>query len=284
MIQHKKKKSNRKPVFIIILLIVLIFISGKNPESVEIPSNIFNTIITPINRTLYSFSTAVDNWMESIFGPLDLQEEVVSLNQEILVQEEKLRELELIINSSDFLEAEYDLMNSDKGKYVQGNVTGMDSYALMKRFTINLGTKDSVKVNDVVVQGVKVDGEKSIEGLVGRVTEVGLNYAKVSTILDDLNDLSFRNSSNNEIGIINQREGEFLYGAMLNVDGEIEIGDSIITSGVGGIYPKGIYIGRVIDIEISKDGLTKNVVIESPVNFDKLYRVMVYRNDGVDNE
>ena len=284
MIQHKKKKSNKIHLITVLILVALIFISGKSPESFKVPSNIINTILTPVNRVVYSITNAIDEGLESIFGSIETREKIASLEQEVSVKDEKLRQLEAIVSSKEYLQAEYDLLNSNNDKFIQGYVTGMDGYGLMKKFTINLGSFDGIQVNDIVVQGVKNEKNTAIEGLVGRVTEVGANYSKVSAIIDDSIDLSFRNSKTNEIGIINQKNGQYLYGSMLDENSQVKIGDTIISSGVGGIYPKGIYIGRVIDVELSKDGLTKNLTIESPVEFDKLYRVLVLTSDGEKNE
>lgn len=56
---------------------------------------------------------------------------------------------------------------------------------------------------------------------------------------------------------------------------EINNGDLVYTSGTGGLYDRGIYIGKIHDVNMSEDGLNQLVKIESPVNFSKLYEVFV---------
>lgn len=69
---------------------------------------------------------------------------------------------------------------------------------------------------------------------------------------------------------------------MYNKEGDVRSGDSIYTSGLGGVYPRDIYIGKVSEVLEDENGLLKNISIESPVDFNKLYRVLII-NSGVEN-
>lgn len=66
---------------------------------------------------------------------------------------------------------------------------------------------------------------------------------------------------------------------MIDLESKINEKDILLTSGLGGIYPYGIYIGRVATVTMSEDSLRKNITIKSPVDFSHLYRVLVLKQD-----
>lgn len=71
---------------------------------------------------------------------------------------------------------------------------------------------------------------------------------------------------------------------MYKSDAEVEVGDKLVTSGIGGIFPKDLYIGEVVEMKSSVNNLEKLVYVKSPVDFSKLYRVFVLKNSGEHNE
>lgn len=286
MIQYRKKKSN-KPFFLtVILLALLIFFSHQNPEATEFSSNALNTIITPINNIFYTISSSIQDTYDRLFGSKATQSQVEGLTLENQALEDENRKMQAVINQEDFLKKEYELMRQSDAKSVSANVTALDPSNSFTRLTINVGSDDGVKVNDLVVQGVEDQEGRVVKGLVGRVVEVGPNYAKVSTILDQANNLSvaFQNA---DYGVINSRDEEAFFGYALDTMADINIDDEVYTSGLGGIYPRGYYVGKVVDVSLSEDELTKRFRVDSPIDFTKLYRVLVIENtsyEEVENE
>lgn len=158
---------------------------------------------------------------------------------------------------------------------IPAEVTMSDPSPTFVRFTINKGTKDGVQEGDIVVQGVQNASKNVVSGLIGQVTEAGLNYAKVSTILDQSHNISILFPSSKKYGIINNRDAERFYGYLLDAQTDVPVGEEIVTSGVGGRYPRGLYLGVVSEVKLAEDGLTKTVSITPAVDFSKLYRVLV---------
>ena len=149
-------------------------------------------------------------------------------------------------------------------------------------FTLNKGSLSGISV------GMAVIGDK---GLIGYVSEVGLTYSKITTIIND----------NTSVGVICPRSGAFetLEGSYSYISNElckmicadpsadVAVGDVICTSGAGSVYPFGISVGRVTSIE--KDPYSKNTVayIEPAVDFSSVDRVMVVAeqiSEGAEDE
>lgn len=122
-------------------------------------------------------------------------------------------------------------------------------------------------------------------GVVGFITDVYPHSSRVQTILDP----------RSAIGVIVQRPESRLSGVvkgdgdsprtplMANIarDGDVLVGDKLITSGYGGIYPKGLPVGNVQSIENDAEGFVKNAVITPSVDFYRLEEVFVLTSSSL---
>ena len=145
-----------------------------------------------------------------------------------------------------------------------------------RTLTLNRGTLHGVAQNNMVVTS-------SSEGhLVGVVTEVGLNWCTVQTIIDtdtELGALLFRT------GDVVIAEGDFtlmrekrLKVTYLPTDTALLVGDYIVTSGLGGYYPSNIVIGTVESVEADDNGLAQYAVLAPMCDFDTLTEVFIIKS------
>jgi len=122
-----------------------------------------------------------------------------------------------------------------------------------------------------------VVGEK---GLVGHVVSVEQNSAKVQTIVDTASVVSgfISNSSKSLVarGLLDSNNK--VKGTYIDNDVVINEGDSIITSGLGGIYPKNINIGKVCEIVNTQNKTNRYVYIDVAVDFDNISDIVVIKN------
>jgi rod shape-determining protein MreC len=135
---------------------------------------------------------------------------------------------------------------------------------------INRGTSDGVKPEMAVI---------THQGLVGSVVEASPNSAKVELLLDPRSSIGtlVQRPESRVAGIIQGDPSNPMVPRMVNIPRNADIveGDTIVTSGFGGIYPKGIIVGRVNQIENDGGGLLKYAVLEPAVDFQKLEDVAV---------
>lgn len=118
------------------------------------------------------------------------------------------------------------------------------------------------------------------EGLVGHVISVTQNTAKVQTIVDSGSSVSSLMSTTRDSIICKGtlEDTSILKAMYIPTEAQIIQGDSIETSGIGGIYPKGIHIGNVKKI-VNTDNVTdRYALIETSVNFERLETVLVIKN------
>ncbi|MBO5666140.1 MAG: rod shape-determining protein MreC, partial [Firmicutes bacterium] len=194
-----------------------------------------------------------------------LREEVAELKQELILQQfseqelEELRQLSQVLNYTS-------VQNSQS--YVTGDVIAMDSSNWFNIFTINVGAEQGVQKDAMVING---------DGLVGRVYEVGNNWAKVISVIDETNNVSFqvfRDSSESYLGVLTGDGMGGLSGYMLDNEASVIEGDTVLTSGIG-IYPQGILIGKISEVVVNTDSLLKEIILEPSVYFKNVQKVMV---------
>lgn len=270
------KARKRRPFWITVaILVLLILFSHRNPETGRLPSNLFNMVLSPVNRLFYSASRSLQDVYDHLFGPKATRAELDRLTLENQALKDEVRTMRNVIADAPYLKEEYALQHAAEHMVIPAEVTMSDPSPTFVRFTINKGTKDGVQEGDIVVQGVQNASKNVVSGLIGQVTEAGLNYAKVSTILDQSHNISILFPSSKKYGIINNRDAERFYGYLLDAQTDVPVGEEIVTSGVGGRYPRGLYLGVVSEVKLAEDGLTKTVSITPAVDFSKLYRVLV---------
>lgn len=149
-------------------------------------------------------------------------------------------------------------------------VIGRDPGTLNYSVLINQGSNDGVRVNMPVM---------TPQGLVGHVMEVFSRTAKVRLLVDTGSSAAamVQRPQSRAVGIVDGNPSQVSVLRMKNLmrDGDVIKGDKIMTSGLGGIYPKGILIGEVADVVDDEGGLLKNAMIRPAVDFSRLEEVFI---------
>lgn len=136
---------------------------------------------------------------------------------------------------------------------------------------INMGIEDSVLVNHPVINQV---------GLVGRVQEVMAGYAKVQLLTDPLNRVAGRVATSREMGIVRYLPSEGMILDNFPNQGVIQVGDTILSSGLGGIYPPGLRVGVVSDVRRPENKPYSLINLEPAVNFRTIEELFILMPEG----
>jgi len=233
------------------------FLIGAVTAVQEPVSNVTNGIANGFRNLLSFRSIARENEQ--------LKDELAELKQELILQQFSEQELAELRQLSQALHYE-SVQNSQS--YVTGDVISMDASSWFNIFTINVGTDQGVEKDAMVING---------DGLIGRVYEAGNGWAKVISIIDETNNVSFRvfrDSSESYLGILTGDGTGGLRGYMLDSEASVIEGDTVVTSGIG-IYPSGIVIGKISEVVVNTDSLLKEVILDTAVDFKNIQKVMV---------
>jgi len=271
-----KKYGGRMIVTIVtIILLILIGLTARDREKITIAENTIGKFIAPVEKLFYNVGENIASTFKSIGNLSQMKKENVALKGEEAQLRSQNRKYENIINQSSYLKNEAVLRENTKYDLVNAQIIGKDPGNWFDRFIIDKGSKDGIKKNDPVIQAIEVEDEIIEEGLVGRVTEVGENWAKVVAIIDEGSNVSFNVIRTQDGGIVSGNVEGNLNGYLFDSKADIVRGDKLITSGLGGIFIKGLYIGEISEVTKKSDDLMKRVNVNTSVIFNKLNDVFI---------
>lgn len=271
---YKSRKSGFLGVFVTIVILVLIVIfSNNNNGEASFFENIANKVVVPIQNGLTYLKNKV-NGNDTFFADINnLKQQNEELQQQNSQLEQELREMENIKTENETLK-EYLNLSEKYGEYktITGYVVNRDISNYSKTIVINVGS------NDGVAKDMTVIGD---EGLVGHVISVTDSTAKVQTIIDTASSVSAIMSTTNDSIVCkgNLDSDTELKAMYIPTDANIIQGDSVETSGIGGVYPKGIHIGTVKRVVSTQNITDRYASVETAIDFDKLTSVLVITNN-----
>lgn len=269
---QRNKKAGMVGIIITIVILILIVIFSNGESDNTFFENVASNLVMPIQNGLTYLKNKIGGNSTFFIDINNLKEENKKLKEKNSELEQSLRELENIKTQNETLK-EYVNLTEKYGEYktIPGYVINKDISNYSKTIIINLGQKDGVKENMTVI------GDK---GLVGHVISVTDNTAKVQTIIDTASSVSCSMSTTKDSivckGTLEDKSA--LKAMYIPTEANIIQGDSIETSGLGGIYPKGIHIGTVKKVTNTQNMTDRYAIVETAVNFDKLDTVLVITN------
>lgn len=266
-------------IMVIVLLVVLIVTAGDN--NMTGTESVVGSILSPVQRGLYSATDAIGDFFSRVFSSTDLQIENLELKAKVAELEGQLQDYSEVKQENERLKG---LLNFDTEtkqlEYVSTRIIGKAPGHWFNLFLIDVGLSDGVKVDMPVVNG---------DGLVGRVVATGANWSRVLAIIDSSSGVSGIVERTRDNGILHGTPASGDENALLTVDSlpldaDLMPGDTVITSGLAGTYPKGIRIGKVTEVSQSDDGMRNRAVVTPWVDFNHLEEVTVITSIPLDVE
>ena len=235
--------------------------------------SVVGQVIIPMQKGLNKIGSVLHLTKEDFAAKQELQEENEALKEEVAELEEKLNRVSIDENELNELLSLYEL---DQLYYdydtTAANVVANDSGNWFSTFLIDKGSSDGIEVgNNVIADG----------GLVGIVTEVGSNYARVRSIIDDTSNVSAMDLATSDYCIISgslttmNEKQQLEITDLEDSDDLAQVGDQIVTSNISDRYLPNIPIGYITEITEDANSLTKTGYIATIVDFEHLEKVLV---------
>lgn len=271
---HLLKKKAVLIILVTIVLFIVIGITSQNNSKLGWFGNLFNTIVSPVQNALTFTGNKVDKTLSYFNDNKKIREENENLKKRIDELEKENEDLKELKTRNDMLMEALNIKNQLKEfDYISADIIAKDPGNWFNVFTIDKGSTHGVNNNSVVV---------SSKGLVGRVMVAGPFSAKVISIIDIDSAVSARLTKNRRYvdvkGDISLKDQGLCKMYNIQPDIDIAVGDSVETSGIGGIYPKGIKIGEVKEIRQVNNELDRYAIIEPAVDFNMLEDVFVLKS------
>jgi rod shape-determining protein MreC len=252
------------------LFLVVIFFSVLGRSGILEPiQNLVLYSSSPISKGLNKGSAPLIGFFKDIGQANDLRKENTQLKQENEQLRNQVTELTIVKNRVFELEQALNIRIANlETAYLTANVIGFIQLPFRSELSINLGSIDGIKAGNIVL---------SPQGsLVGRVTSVKKNYAFVRLVTDSRSRVASQILGGTTTGILSgkaTRELNFML-----VIGKIEKGDTLITSGLGGLYPADIPIGKVKEVNSNAQKTFPQVVVEPFIQITNLRTVLINTN------
>lgn len=266
---YKKKTGMVGIIITIIILILLVFLTNTSIEKLSFIENAVSAIVMPVQNGLTYLKNKLSG-NNTFFDDINkLKEENEQLKEKSTELEKQLREFEIVKSENQTLK-EYLGLSEQYAEYTTkpAYVINKDIGNYSNVIVINVGEKDGIKVNMTVI---------SEKGLVGHVISTTQNTAKVQTILDTASTVSVTMSTSRDSLICKGtlEDKKTLKATNIPTQANAVQGDKIETSGMGGIYPKGILVGTIKEIKGTQNIIDRYAVVTPAVDFDKLETVLV---------
>lgn len=273
---RKKKQSKFPAKYVLLIMTILCAViigcslktSGSGPVSAAA-----GAVLAPMQKGVNQLGSGLTNLRGHLRTKKSLEKENEELRTQLADAQQNLNQVQLNQEELDNLKSLYD-MDQNYADYdkIAANVIGKDAGNWFSVFLIDQGSNDGITVG----MNVLADG-----GLAGIVIQVGPNYAKVRSIIDDNSNVSARNLSTSDLCVVSGSLKTMNESSLIDFDDlrdkedQAKVGDQIVTSNISDMFLEGIPIGYITDIKTDSNNLTKSGHIATIVDFEHLDDVFV---------
>ncbi len=259
---------------IAVLLLGLSLLSMADSGRVTILEDLAGIIVTPIQKASNRLVGAAGDFGKVFTQYEELQAENEQLKKELTELKGQLRDAEGYIVENKSLRGIIGLAEQRQDlEFSMAHVTGSSLEGYSQTITLDRGSAHGIEAKSMVITG---------EGIVGYVSEVGTTWCKVTTILDPTCEIGIILTRSGQAAVLQgdttlSPEGRCKAGYLKN-DATLAVGDNLETSGIGGIFPDGLFVGRIKEIKSETTGLSQYAIIEPAVNIKELDTVFIITN------
>ena len=254
---------------------IILVVAALLTAALAIYSGISNQSLQGLMTPFRSAATTLTNTVEKYYSYMFRYEALDAANK---VLEERIAQMEDVARQADSVARENERLRklldlkatNEDYKLVDAYIIGWSSSDWESTFTINRGTNAGIREN---LCAITANGE-----VVGLVTEVGVNYAVVKTVLDSTLEISGTISTSGYNGMVKggytSGNDTLLQMNYLPSDSIIRNKDQVVTSG-STVYPRGLIIGSVVDAGYEETGVAKFALLDPAADINSLEQVFI---------
>jgi rod shape-determining protein MreC len=261
-------RKNIKFVFTIILLIIVIFISFRGADN-PVRGTVF-FLTSPILKIFHGFSEGFHGLFEFLGSIGNLKDDNENLIKKNLDLNAQIARLSDVGKENEELRKEIGLLPRNKYTLEAAEITAEDSLGASGVVLINAGENRGIHVGMpvIILNGI----------LIGKVSQVFANTSQVMLMTDRDSAINGEVLESGAKGIV---KGTYGLGIMMDMISQTEVikeGDTVITSGLGGGMPRGLFIGKIGQVSQTEDKLFQQASVISSVGFSSLREAFVVKN------
>ncbi len=254
-----------------LLLIISIIICGFAFDLSAPTSNLITSVLSPAQKFFDGISDSINENSKKIEDNKKLQAKIKELKSELAEKNKILVDYEKAKKQNEFYKDFLEIKEENPTyKFNSASVISVNNNDTYATFSIDKGSVDGINPYDPVI---------TAEGLVGYVCDVYSTQSTIMTVLNPNINISSIDNHSRDTGIVTGDAGLSVDGfaKMIYIpsDNTISSGDFIVTSGDGGIFPKDLIIGTVVEVKTSNNKISCEAKVQPIIDFSELSDVMV---------
>jgi rod shape-determining protein MreC len=283
------RPADRRPwTFFLLLGLTILILALHETGQLGLAEDLLSLIIGPVQRSLSGVVQGVSDTFTSVGDARELQAEVDELQsvidnltaQSVRVKEVEqeniqLRDLLNFVSANPLLQGYVGADVIGQGDLVSGQVVGQDPNPYIYYVIINRGDQDGVGVGMPVVSGAG--------RLVGRISEVHPRWSTIQLLIDPGSQIRGVVQVSRVTGLVTgQPDGSLIFEQIPQSE-QVNVGETVVTTGrtgQGGLLPKGLIIGSVMNVERNDIDLYQRAALQPAVDFERLDLVLVITDFG----
>ena len=223
-------------------------------------------ITAPFQKLIKQTTKSTEELWLNYFRLVDVHHENTQLKNEIHALKMANSRYRELLATQERLEELLQFKQTINRPVLAAQVIGLDPTGWFKSVIIDKGKWAGLRLDMPVVNAF---------GVVGRVVSVSSNYAKVLLIIDQNSAVDCLVQRSRDRGMLKGLMSEICKLDYVAKSNDITVGDIVVTSGLGGVFPKGLPVGRILDVKEISGELFKDIKIRTAVDFSKLEEVLV---------
>ncbi len=249
---------------VISVLLMAIIIFSEATRIKDPLTGVPGQVINPVQKAGYAFNRQVERTIDFYFNYDEKLAESEALKRKVAELEQKGRMFDEIQQENVELKSIFEYKNRhDEYDYIGTNVINRSLSGLSPSYTLDKGSSDGIRRGMVVITS---------EGLAGQITEVYPYHSVLETVSSENISVSVVSAGRKDFeGILS---GTMILGRSnmaivteLSLEAEINPGDDMVTSGIGGFYPPDIYVGKIETVSEDRGKLMKTAIVKPVVEF-----------------
>lgn len=236
--------------------------------------NLAVSVVAPLQDGIGQIFRPAGDFASDVANFGSIKEENERLRAQIEQLNSQQRRIPEVLRENESLKALLGVREADwtEGQLLAARVIARGPSNFEWTSYLNKGANDGISKDMAVV---------SAQGLVGRIIFVGNDYSKVLLAVDPQHAVGARLTNSSETGVMSGRGLSDLSFEFIDPDAPVSEGETVVTSGYDrGVYPPGIPIGRVNDVQDAPDALSQTALVTPVVDFSKLDTVLVLLDSG----
>lgn len=268
-----KRRKKRSRLYYLLLMFAAAAIALSSVYLREPPDGALHQLKDELRdlaaRPLSTFKDAHDsflNWLQSLLNASELKAENEKLREELKMARRLVLEAEAVKRENEQLKKILEIYKPLKEKSVVAEIIAVNQELSGKFYLINKGRMHGIKPNLPVI---------TADGVFGKIYSAGNNSAVVMPANHPLSAISARIAETGEQGIVEGSPEGKLYLKLIPRESQAAIGMIVVTSGLGGVYPKNLLLGTIKSIKEDPNRLDLDIEVGPAVNYETSEYVIV---------